>query len=875
MKRTDSSTPRGVEAVRERVRRSRPVLFVLGALLLLSWAAGARGQLTSAATGWKVIGWNNLGMHCDDADYAVFSTLPPFNTVVAQVIDATGRRVTSPAGVTVTYEAVADPWGSIDTTSQGKTNFWDRAPQLFRVRLPVDVGLAGFEMPGPGNAPQAMTFDPAYGWFIATGIPITPYDDARKKNYYPMMRLSVRGGSGELLASTDVVLPVSDEMDCRACHSSGSGPAAQPVGGWVGVRDPERDFRLNILRLHDERQLGSQAYTDALAAAGYAGYGTPGLYGTVIRDGIAILCARCHPSEALGGGGVAGVPPLTRAIHGHHAGVVDPATGMSMGSSDNRSACYRCHPGSTTRCLRGAMGRAVAADGTMAIQCQSCHGTMGVVGAATRTGWLDEPNCQACHTGTALVNSGQIRFTSALTATGQLRQPADRTFATTPDEPAPGLSLYRFSSGHGGLQCEACHGATHAEYPTSHRSDNVQSVAFQGHAGAIGECAACHGTVPATVNGGPHGMHPVGQAWIERHPDVAEGGGASQCRACHGGDYRGTVLSRVFADRTLTAFGPKPVWRGFQVGCYTCHNGPSDDSASSNAPPTVADVPASTAYGVPVGVELLASDANADPLTLRVVSQPAGGTVALSGTLATYRPFAGFSGADSFTYAAGDGSADSNLGHVAVTVSPGTCTLPCNASAPAAGNQGSSLLFFATATPSDCTGVPGYSWSFGDASPASSSQNPTHVYEAAGAFHWTMTAQVGATTCTRSGDIAVSPPGSCAVWCSAMVPARGSANQPVAFQATASAAGCGSAPRYRWSFGDRTGSTDPVTTHTYGHPWRVRWRMTATADRTTCSRAGMITIGPPGALLPGAPLPGTPPPGRPLPGVVLASPRRR
>ena len=82
-------------------------------------------------------------------------------------------------------------------------------------------------------------------------------------------------------------------------------------------------------------------------------------------------------------------------------------------------------------------------------------------------------------------------------------------------------------------------------------NDNIQSLDLQGHAGTIGECAACHGaSVPQTVSGGPHGMHPVGSSWVDRHEDAAEGGLAS-CRACHGADDRGTVLSRGFAERTL------------------------------------------------------------------------------------------------------------------------------------------------------------------------------------------------------------------------------------------------------------------------------------------------------------------------------------
>ncbi len=56
-----------------------------------------------AVPGWKIIGWNNLGMHCMDDDYAIFSILPPYNTVNAHLIDNTGKLVTAlPAGVTVT-----------------------------------------------------------------------------------------------------------------------------------------------------------------------------------------------------------------------------------------------------------------------------------------------------------------------------------------------------------------------------------------------------------------------------------------------------------------------------------------------------------------------------------------------------------------------------------------------------------------------------------------------------------------------------------------------------------------------------------------------------------------------------------------------------
>ncbi len=564
---------------------------VVLALLVLALLPGA----AVSPTGWTVVAWNNLGMHCMDADFALFAILPPYNTIHAHVVDPSGKLVKSGASVSVTYEAVADPEGSINTTSRGKTNFWDHAGSLFGAALPVDAGLAGKDMPGPANTPKAMTFQAAQNWFVAEGIPITPYDDAGLKNPYPLMKVTARDAAGNVLASTRIVLPVSDEMDCRGCHGSGTAEAARPAAGWAFDPDPERDYRRNVLRLHDEAAASNPAWAPALAAAGYD---PAGLLATATVRGKAVLCAACHSSEALPGSGQPGVPSLTRAVHALHAGVTDPTNGQTLGSSANRSACYRCHPGSETKCLRGAMGKATAADGSMRMQCQDCHGGMAAVGAATRTGWLDEPTCQQCHTGTATRNSGQIRFTSVFDASGDPRVAADTRFATNANAPAAGLSLYRFSKGHGGLQCAACHGSTHAEYPSSHANDNLQSLDLQGHAGTLGECAACHGgNVPRTAAGGPHGMHPVGSWWVEEHGEYAEHGDLASCRACHGADDRGTVLSRTFAARTFDVEDVNVTFAaGTPVSCYSCHNGPDGEGdPPGGGTPTPTPTPRATA----------------------------------------------------------------------------------------------------------------------------------------------------------------------------------------------------------------------------------------------------------------------------------------
>ena len=257
-----------------------------------------------------------------------------------------------------------------------------------------------------------------------------------------------------------------------------------------------------------------------------------------------MLCAGCHGSNALPGTGIDGVSKLTAALHTNHGKVLDPTNLQTLDSSTNRNACYLCHPGSVTKCLRGAMGNAVDASGNAVMGCQACH------------------------------FDGK-RTTNALDAAGNLVKPADRRFATNANTPAAGFDLFRFSKGHGHIQCEACHGSTHAEYPSSHDNDNLQSIALQGYAGTVRECTVCHANVPLTATGGPHGMHSIGPMWVKEHHDYIERVGVSTCAYCHGSDYRGGPLAQVKIAKTFKAKdGSKSYAVGDKVGCYDCHNGP-------------------------------------------------------------------------------------------------------------------------------------------------------------------------------------------------------------------------------------------------------------------------------------------------------------
>ena len=215
----------------------------------------------------------------------------------------------------------------------------------------------------------------------------------------------------------------------------------------------------------------------------------------------------------------------------------------------------------------------------------------------------------------------------------------NQTFATNPDTPAPGLSLYRFSTGHGGLQCSACHGSTHAEFPSSHDNDNIQSMQIQGHAGPLVECVSCHPNGVSTVERRPARHAPRG-ADLGLRPQERRGRRRLRLPGLprHRLPRHGALAILRRPDRSAPTFGTKKFWNGFQIGCYTCHNGPSSDEPNPNAAPVVTNLTASTTAGAPVAIALHATDANGDPLILRIVGQPKNGTAGLSGTTATYYP---------------------------------------------------------------------------------------------------------------------------------------------------------------------------------------------------------------------------------------------
>jgi 6-phosphogluconolactonase (cycloisomerase 2 family) len=93
--------------------------------------------------------------------------------------------------------------------------------------------------------------------------------------------------------------------------------------------------------------------------------------------------------------------------------------------------------------------------------------------------------------------------------------------------------------------------------------------------------------------------------------------------------------------------------------------------------PTCRATSAATAYQAPAAVTLNCSDVDGDPLTRAIASGPAHGSLGASGATVTYTPAAGFTGTDSFTFDASDGTNVSEPVTATITVgSPPHATSP-------------------------------------------------------------------------------------------------------------------------------------------------------------------------------------------------------
>ena len=154
-----------------------------------------------------------------------------------------------------------------------------------------------------------------------------------------------------------------------------------------------------------------------------------------------------------------------------------------------------------------------------------------------------------------------------------------------------------------------------------------------------------------------------------------------------GSDIEGSALTFLAtspAHGTLTGTGasrtytPDANYFGLDSFTYRVNDSSIDSEAAIvtitvtpvNDAPVAAPKSETVAQDATVLVGLTGTDVDGDALTFSVVTSPAHGTLVGTGATRTYTPSVGFFGPDSFTYVANDGTIDSNVATVTITVTP-------------------------------------------------------------------------------------------------------------------------------------------------------------------------------------------------------------
>jgi hypothetical protein len=134
------------------------------------------------------------------------------------------------------------------------------------------------------------------------------------------------------------------------------------------------------------------------------------------------------------------------------------------------------------------------------------------------------------------------------------------------------------------------------------------------------------------------------------------------------------TISGSGANRTYT---PNANYSGPDIFTYRVNDGTTDSNtatisiivASVNDVPVASGQAASTTEDTAKAIALSANDSDGETLSYTIVSQPQQGTLSGTAPNLIYTPNANYNGSDSFSFKANDGSADSNVATVSISIS--------------------------------------------------------------------------------------------------------------------------------------------------------------------------------------------------------------
>jgi PKD repeat protein len=299
------------------------------------------------------------------------------------------------------------------------------------------------------------------------------------------------------------------------------------------------------------------------------------------------------------------------------------------------------------------------------------------------------------------------------------------------------------------------------------------------------------------------------------------------------GTVTGVTLSDGSFQVSIAGEPPDPGWPDGTAFTVTITDGSWTGTKDGTVSGTITDVGLVTLYP-----PTLNADADASPTTI-VVGETVSFTGSATGGATPYSWSWDFGGDGSSTQqnpthtfnTAGtyvcvltvtDACLSTDTDSVTITVNP---ALSCDAGGPYSGTICIAVQFSGTAT----GGHPGYTWDwdFGDGSPHSSEQNPTHLYASDGSYTATLTVTDSQLdTAVDTASVSISTP---AVVAEAGGPYSGTICDPISF--TGGVTG-GCAPySFSWDFGDGGSSTLQNPTYQYSSDGSYTATFTVTDDK--------------------------------------------
>lgn len=568
---------------------------------------------------WRVLASNDLGMHCADLDYQIFSILPPFNVVHAQVVQ-TGTasakpKLLSDANADVVYRATSssvDPAGagSINTTSNlapsgTKSNFW--APATLPGGVSGTLGGLAYRSLYPGAVLDLFAPIP-----VETGLPVP--DPAKLPALAPAQQaMPSPGNVPQKFARFDANVPFFAAFPFGAVVSGANWFAADGIP-ILPVDDAGRTNPYPLMRVQAVAKGADPKVAANIKAS----------LDIVLPVASEADCRNCH-------NGVDGIASVFAKVTKYANGTPWPVATESLApgpDKPNNAAkinILRLHDakwgpkytssasGAATPCNAGTESSCL--DQRRAIQCSQCHYSPAL--DLAQVGPIDEPAVgvngrqQTRHISMSRAmhyNHGQ--YTTLFPAM-PLPKSAGRTLAVQTDvldqtcyqcHPGKQTKCLRGAMGAGGVVCQDCHGDMKqvgndfsAGFPTGGGADLTRRVPWA----VEPKCQSCHvgdaksvtalnrsdfivaadgirNLLAYTKSSAASASVKLIDAPTSRFAEnqklyrLSKGHGGVACQGCHGGTHAEWPNPNPAANDNIAA-SQLQGHRGTLIECTTCH----------------------------------------------------------------------------------------------------------------------------------------------------------------------------------------------------------------------------------------------------------------------------------------------------------------